>query len=148
MPHVSSKKSSGVYLCEYAEHYYPWKHICLCYLCLPFRLAMPPGFHVTRIPKGNLVLLRTKFAFLALRYFFLFRLEVFSRSLSRGARRVPACTPQRKCEPQPRSVGRAMGLRSREFWQITKGRRSDLTRLDTASRLPCTTCRTTVFSPA
>ena len=27
----------------------------MCYRCLPFRLATPPGFHVARIPKGNLV---------------------------------------------------------------------------------------------
>ena len=30
-------------------------YVYVCYRCLPFRLATPPGFHVTRIPKGNLV---------------------------------------------------------------------------------------------
>ena len=32
-----------------------WENICTCYRCLSFRLATPPGFRVTRIPKGNLV---------------------------------------------------------------------------------------------
>ena len=27
----------------------------VCYRCLPFHLATRPGFHVTHIPKGNLV---------------------------------------------------------------------------------------------
>ena len=60
----------------------------------------------------------------------------------------PACTPQRKCGPGSRSVGRALGLQTRELWQIAWGRRADLTRLDTASRLPCKTYRTSVFASA
>ena len=66
---------------------------------------------------------------------------LFSCSLGRGVRRLPACTLQRKFGPRPRSMGRALDLQSREFWQITKGRRSDLTRLNTASRLSCEICR-------
>ena len=42
------------------------------------------------------------------------------------AHREPACTPRCKCEPRARSVARALGLRSREFWQITTGNHSDL----------------------
>ena len=44
------------------------KYVYLCYRCLQFRLAIPPGFHVnftfTRIAKGNLVshILRTSLA--------------------------------------------------------------------------------------
>ena len=36
------------------------KYLYACYRCLPFCLATPPGFHVTRIPKGNLVSLLHK----------------------------------------------------------------------------------------
>ena len=58
------------------------------------------------------------------------------RALGRGARRGSACKPQRKYGPRPWSVGRALSLQSRELWQKTKMRRSDLTRNDTASQLP------------
>ena len=56
MPHVSSKKSAGVYLCQHAYHNDWWEnYVYVCYRCLPFRLATPLGFHVTRIPKANVV---------------------------------------------------------------------------------------------
>ena len=57
--------------------------------------------------------------------FFLFRPRVFSRALGSGARREPARTPRRKCEPWPRSVARALEAQSRENWQVTTGRHSD-----------------------
>ena len=86
----------------------------------------------------------------------LFRVSAFlslpawgiSRALGHGARRGPARIPQRKCGPRPRTVGRSLGLQSRGFWPITKWRLSELTRLDTALRLPSKTYRTTVFSSA
>ena len=57
---------------------------------------------------------------------FLLRPQVFSRKLGCAARKEFACTPRRKCEPRPRSVARALGLQSREFWQTTTGSHSDL----------------------
>ena len=48
-----------------------------------------------------------------------------SRVVGSGARREPARTPRRKCGPWPRSVGRALGLQSRENWQVTTGRHSE-----------------------
>lgn len=59
--------------------------------------------------------------FFALRPLFLLRSGVFSLALGRGARMGPACTPQSKCGPSPKPVGRALGPQSREFWQITRG---------------------------
>ena len=44
--------------------------LLLCNLRVPFQLSSPPGFHVTRIPKGNLVLLCINVCFLALKHFF------------------------------------------------------------------------------
>ena len=35
----------------------------VCYRRLPFRLATPPGFHVTRIPKGTLVICTAVFSY-------------------------------------------------------------------------------------
>ena len=43
-----------------------------------------------------------------------------------GGRREAASTVRRKCEPCPRSVARALGLRNRELWQETTGNHSDL----------------------
>ena len=48
------------------------------------------------------------------------------RSLVCVIPREPACTPRRGYESRPRSVARALGIRSLEFWQITTGNRSDL----------------------
>ena len=55
------------------------------------------------------------------RHLFLFGPRVFSRALGSGARREPAQTPRRKCEPWPRSVARALGVQSRDNWQVTTG---------------------------
>ena len=60
---------------------------------------------------------------------FLVRSRVFSRALGCGARRQLACTRLHhgsKCASRPRSVASALGLWSREFWQETTGRSSDL----------------------
>ena len=49
---------------------------------------------------------------------FLLRPRVFSRALDCGARRGPACT-RRKFMSRPGSVARALGVQSREIWQLT-----------------------------
>ena len=47
---------------------------------------------------------------------------LISRSrLGCGARRGPACTPRCKCGSRPGSVARALGVHSREIWQVTTG---------------------------
>ena len=56
---------------------------------------------------------------------FLFRPRVFSCALGCGALRGPACTPRCKCESRPASVPRALGVQSREIWQVTTGSLSD-----------------------
>ena len=33
--------------------YVSMRNLYVCYLCLPFRLATPAGFHVTHIPEGE-----------------------------------------------------------------------------------------------
>ena len=58
--------------CCFCDHVSPninklW--LLLCYLRVPFQLALPPGFHVTHIPKRNLVLPCIN-AFFAVRHFF------------------------------------------------------------------------------
>ena len=45
----------------------------------------------------------------------------FSRALGCGARRAPACTPRCKCGSRPGSMARALGVQSREIWQVTTG---------------------------
>ena len=50
--------------CCFCDHVSPiinklW--LLLCYLRAPFQLASPPGFHVTPIPKGNLVIYEVVF---------------------------------------------------------------------------------------
>ena len=47
------------------------------------------------------------------------------RALGCGARRKLARTLRCKCGPWPRSVARALGVQSRENWQITTGLNSD-----------------------
>ena len=65
-----------------------------------FQLATPPGFHVSHIPKGNLVHIYIyKCVFLALQHFFLFRPPVFPRALGSVARREPARTPHASLGP-------------------------------------------------
>ena len=49
------------------------------------------------------------------------RLRVFPPALGCGARRETACTPRRKCG----SVARALGVQSREIWQLIAGLLSD-----------------------
>ena len=61
---------------------------------------------------STMIYIMYKCVFLALRHFFLFRPRVFSRALGSVARREPAGTPRRKCGPWPRSVARALGVRS------------------------------------
>ena len=56
---------------------------------------------------------------------FLFRPRVFSRALGCGARRGPACVQWCKCGFRPGSVARALGVQSREIWQVIAGLRSD-----------------------
>ena len=51
--------------------------------------------------------------FLRIGFFFLLRPLVVSRPLGSGASTKPARTPRRKCGPWPRSVARALGVRSR-----------------------------------
>ena len=63
--------------------------------------------------------------FFAHRHFSLFRPGVFPRALGSGARKEPARTPRHKCGPWPRSVARALGVQSREKWQVTTGRHSE-----------------------
>ena len=55
---------------------------------------------------------------------FLFRLRVFSHALGCEARRGGACTPRCKRVSRPGSVARAMGVQSREIWQVTTGSHS------------------------
>lgn len=87
---------------------------------IPARMIRYHKTSAHRIDRGPpFVLLCTKLTIFALCFFFLFRPGVFLRVLSRGARRGSACTPRRKCGPWPRSVRRALGLQSREFWPIT-----------------------------
>ena len=50
---------------------------------------------------------------------FLFRSRVFS--LGCGARRGGACTRRCKCASRPAPVARALGMQSRESWQVTTG---------------------------
>ena len=52
---------------------------------------------------------------------FLRRPWVFSRALGCGARRGPACTPRRKFGSRAGSVARALGVQSREIWQVITG---------------------------
>ena len=87
-------------------------------------------------PKGSLVCIGTKWTFSRNTFTFHLRPRVFSRAVGCGARRGAACTPRRKRGSRPRPVGRALGLQSREFWQITQGRRSDLTPLRNYSEKP------------
>ena len=54
-------------------------------------------------------------------YAFLRRPWAFSRALGCGARRRPACTLRRKFGPRAGSVGRALGVQSREVWQVITG---------------------------
>ena len=69
----------------------------------------------------SIYLLGVLFLLFAHRHLFLFGPRVFSRALGSGARREPAQTPRRKCEPWPRSVARALGVQSRDNWQVTTG---------------------------
>ena len=57
---------------------------------------------------------------------FLLGPRVFSHTFGCVACKEPAYAPRRQCEPRPRSVGRALGLPYRKFWQITTGSHSDL----------------------
>ena len=56
---------------------------------------------------------------------FFFRPQPFPRALDWGTRRGPACAPQRKCGSRPGSVARAVGVHSREIWQVIAGLLSD-----------------------
>ena len=56
---------------------------------------------------------------------FLGRPRVFSRALSCGALRGAACTPRCKCRSRPGSVALALGVQSREIWQVIAGLLSD-----------------------
>ena len=49
---------------------------------------------------------------------FLRRPWVFPRALSCRAHKGPACTPRRKFGSRAGSVSRALGVRSREIWQV------------------------------
>ena len=61
MSKTNTKNSQQELLpCCFCDHVSPkikrlW--LLLCYLRVPFQLASRPGFHVTHMPKGNLVLL-------------------------------------------------------------------------------------------
>ena len=46
---------------------------------------------------------------------------VTSRALGCGVRRGPACTPRRKFGSRAGSVARALGVQSREIWQVITG---------------------------
>ena len=46
---------------------------------------------------------------------------VFSRALGCEARRGPACTPRRKFGSRASSAARALGVQSREIWQVIAG---------------------------
>ena len=58
-------------------------------------------------------------------FFFLFLPRVFSRALGCGAPRGLACTLRCKSGPWPRSMARALGVQSRENWQVVTGRHSE-----------------------
>ena len=101
--------------CCFCDHVSPnisklW--LLLCFLRVPLQLASPPGFHVTHIPKGNLVLLCTKYkcVFLHFGIFSIPAVGLFSCSLlggTQGARPDPA----RKFGPWPRSAACALGFK-------------------------------------
>ena len=52
---------------------------------------------------------------------FLRRPWVFSRANGCGARKGPTCTPRRKFGSREGSVARALGVLSREVWQVITG---------------------------
>ena len=61
----------------------------------------------------------------------LFRPRVFPHALGCGARRGPACTLGANFGPRPGSVARALGVQSRDFWQLVAGLLSDQRELTT-----------------
>ena len=69
--------------------------------------------------------LRTNWTFFCTSAFFLFRSRIFSRALGCGARRKPACPLRCKCGPWSRTVARALGVQSRENWQVATWRHSE-----------------------
>ena len=67
---------------------------------------------------------------------------VFSRTLGCGARTGPACTPRRKFGSRESSVARALGVQSREIWQVIeafRGARADQGSGKPTSQLFCST---------
>ena len=71
------------------------------------------------------ILLCKKLTALHVAELFLFRPRIFSRALGRGSRGGGACTPRCKCGSRPDSVARALGVQSREIWQVTTESLSD-----------------------
>ena len=75
----------------------------------PFQLASPPGFHVTHIPKGNLI---------CMKWTFLRNTKLFS--CGRGSF-LALSAAGHTCGSRPGSVERALGVQSNEIWQAIAG---------------------------
>ena len=80
-------------------------------------------------------------------FFLLFGWPV-SRDFGCVARRGPTCTPRCKCEPRPKSVACALGLQSREFWQVTTRKHPDLREPSRSMGTPQSNSRIRLFSNA
>ena len=114
---ISNSSQQEILSCRFCDHVSPninklW--LILCYLRAPFQLASPSGFHVTHIPKGNLVLLCVTVFFWYIGILFLFRPPVFSRVHGSVERREPTRTPRASWGPGrgPRHVLRGFKMAS------------------------------------
>ena len=97
-------------------------------LAYHFSTCVTPGISHRPHPEGEpcvSTVCSLKCDFFAHRQFLLFRPRVCSRALGPGARRESARTPLRMFGPWLRSVTRALGVQSRENWQVTTGRHSE-----------------------
>ena len=117
--------SSRIFLEQYSSPQAPCflQHkLCLCYLRVPFQLSSPPRFHVTHIPKGNLVatVYQSCVLFGHFKSFSQAPMGLFSHCRLR-ARRGPACIPRRKFESRAGSVARALGVQGHGIWLVITG---------------------------
>ena len=99
-----------------------------CVQCSPGDDAIATTFNVQFNNKPHMVerhpviiLLCTKVILFQRVHVFLRRPRFFSRALGCGARTGPACTPRCQCGSPSGSVARALGVQSREIWQVITG---------------------------
>ena len=114
MLHVSSNKS-----CDQSLR---------CYLCVPFQLASPPGFHVTHIPKGNLVVYTYWSTELTTYPWYFFIKNKHNKdtarvvALSRGRISGPVQTEKNQNQNQNlKSTKRLQGFRGNRGWSTNAG---------------------------